>query len=168
MRARTAALLLGGVLVLYLAATLWKGGLALYDGFRDPSLISGLLGLGMWIFGFIGAWFLVKEIKFGFATERMAVILDEEGELRYEEIDALPRSAGGRVNKAAADALFADRKADTEASPGDWRCWYRLAAAYSAAKDSSRARAAMRHAIRLYAPARSRSSAQGIYSTSSE
>ena len=153
MRARTAALLLGAVLVLYLAATLWKGGLALYDGFHDPSLISGLLGLGMWIFGFIGAWFLVKEIKFGFATERMAVALDAEGELRYEEIDSLPRSPGGRVDKAAADALFAGRKADTEAAPEDWRCWYRLAAAYSAAKDSTRARAAMRHAIGLYSPA---------------
>jgi len=152
MRARTAALLLGGVLVLYLAATLWKGGLALYDGFHNPSLISGLLGSGMWIFGFIGAWFLVKEIKFGFATEKMAVALDEEGELRYEEIDALPRSPGGRVDKAAADALFAGRKADTEAAPEDWRCWYRLAAAYSAAKDSTRARAAMRHAIGLYSP----------------
>lgn len=153
MRARTAALLLGGVLVLYLAATLWKGALAIYDGFHDPSLISGLLGLGMWIFGFLGAWFLVKEIRFGFATERMALALDAEGELRYEEIDSLPRSPGGRVDRAAADALFEARKADTEAMPEDWRCWYRLAAAYSAAKDSGRARAAMRHAIGLYSSA---------------
>lgn len=168
MRARTAALLLGGVLVLYLAATLWKGGLAIYDGFHDPSLISGLLGLGMWIFGFIGAWFLVKEIKFGYATERMAVALDEEGALRYDEIEALPRSAGGRVDKAAADALFAARKAETEAAPEDWRCWYRLAAAYSAAKDSSRARGAMRHAISLYTPAGARSRSLGGYSPSSE
>ena len=150
MRARTAALLLGGVLVLYLAATLWKGALAIYDGFHDPSAVSGLLGLGMWIFGFIGAWFLVKEIKFGFATEKMALALDAEGDLRYEEIDSLPRSPGGRVDKSAADALFQARKADTEAEPENWRCWYRLAAAYSAAKDSSRARAAMRHAIGLY------------------
>jgi hypothetical protein len=152
MRARTAALLLGGVLVLYLAATLWKGALAIYDGFHDPSVLSGLLGLGMWIFGFLGAWFLVKEIKFGFATERMAETLDAEGELCWEEIDALPRSPGGRVDKAAADALFQARKADTAADPENWRCWYRLAAAYSAAKDSSRARAAMRHAISLYSP----------------
>lgn len=158
MRARTAALLLGGVLVLYLAATLWKGALALYDGFHDPSVVSGLLGLGMWIFGFLGAWFLIKEIKFGFATERMAEALDAEGDLRYEEIDALPRSPGGRVDKAAADALFQSRKADAEADPENWRCWYRLAAAYSAAKDSRRAREAMRHAISLYSASRRASS----------
>ena len=150
MRARTIALLLGGVLVLYLGAALWEGALAIYDGFHDPSVISGLLGLGMWIFGLLGAWFLVKEIKFGFATEKLALALDAEGDLRYEEIDALPRSPGGRADKAAADALFAARKKETEAEPEDWRCWYRLAAAYLAAKDSTRGRAAMRHAIGLY------------------
>lgn len=79
--------------------------------------------------------------------------LDEDetpgGGLRYEEIDGLPRSPGGRVDKTAADALFARRKAETEAAPEDWRCWYRLAAAYYAAKDSTRARSAMRHAVKL-------------------
>ena len=53
------------------------------------------------------------------------------------------------MDRAAADALFARRKAETEATPEDLRCWYRLAAAYYAAKDSSRARAAMRHAVKL-------------------
>ena len=112
----------------------------------------------MLAFGVIGTWFLWREIQFGFATERLAKQLDDDetpgGGLRYEEIDDLPRSPGGRVDRAAADELFAKRKAETEATPDDWRCWYRLAAAYHAAKDSSRARAAMRHAVKLAPPAK--------------
>lgn len=154
MRARTAAFLLGAVLVFYLAGCVWRGVLALRTAFTEGSLAAGVLGFCVLAFGVVGAWFLWREIRFGFATERLALALDEDespgGGLRYEEIDALPRSPGGRVDRSAADALFAKRKAETEASPGDWRCWYRLAAAYHAAKDSSRARAAMRHAISLY------------------
>lgn len=154
MRARTTALLLGAVLVFYLAGCVWRGVLALQTAATEGSAASGVLGACVLAFGVIGAWFLWREIQFGFATERLAQDLDEDaspgGGLRYEEIDGLPRSPGGRVDKTAADELFAKRKAETEASPEDWRCWYRLAAAYHAAKDSSRARAAMRHAIKLH------------------
>lgn len=156
MRARTAAFLLGAVLVLYLALCLWKGILALYDGVHLHSTLSGVFGAGLLVFGFLGGWFLVREIQFGFATERLAIALDDAGESGQEEIDALPRSPGGRIDRAAADGLFARRKAETEAAPDDWRTWYRLATAYSAAKDNTRARAAMRHAIRLHADAASR------------
>jgi len=155
MRARTAAFLLGAVLVFYLAGCVWRGVLALETAVRDGSAAAGSLGACVLAFGVVGAWFLWREIQFGFATERLARALDEDespgGGLRYEEIDGLPRSPGGRVDRAAADELFAKRKAETEASPEDWRCWYRLAAAYHAAKDSSRARSAMRHAVRLEA-----------------
>jgi hypothetical protein len=154
MRARTTAFLLGAVLVFYLAGCVWRGVLALESAARDHSAAAGVLGACVLAFGVIGAWFLWREIQFGFATERLARALDEDespgGGLRYEEIDGLPRSPGGRVDRAAADELFTRRKAETEAAPEDWRCWYRLAAAYHAAKDSSRARAAMRHAIKLY------------------
>ena len=158
MRARTAAFLLGAVLVFYLVGCLWRGILALQTAFRDGSATAGALGAAVLAFGVIGTWFLWREIQFGFATERLAKQLDDDetlgGGLRYEEIDDLPRSPGGRVDRAAADELFAKRKAETEASPDDWRCWYRLAAAYHAAKDSSRARAAMRHAVKLAPPAK--------------
>ncbi|MBR7827482.1 hypothetical protein KDK95_14280 [Actinospica sp. MGRD01-02] len=156
MRARTTAYLLGAVLVFYLVGCIWRGILALQTAFTDHSLTAGLLGVAVLAFGVIGAWFLWREIQFGLATERLAIALDDDespgGGLRYDEIDALPRSPGGRVDKSAADELFAKRKAETEASPEDWRCWYRLAAAYYAAKDSSRARAAMRHAVKLAGP----------------
>jgi len=156
MRARTAAFLLGAVLVFYLVGCLWRGVLALQTAFTEGSVAAGALGVAVLAFGVIGTWVLWREIRFGFATERLATSLDEDespgGGLRYDEIDALPRSPGGRVDRAAADELFAKRKAETEASPEDWRCWYRLAAAYYAAKDSSRARAAMRHAVKLAGP----------------
>jgi hypothetical protein len=156
MRARTTALLLGAVLVFYLVGCVWRGVLALKTAFDQGSLTAGLLGVAVLAFGVIGAWFLWREIQFGLATERLAITLDDDespgGGLRYDEIDALPRSPGGRVDRGAADELFAKRKAETEASPEDWRCWYRLAAAYHAAKDSSRARTAMRHAVRLAGP----------------
>ncbi|HWG24453.1 hypothetical protein [Actinospica sp.] len=156
MRARTTAFLLGAVLVFYLAGCVWRGVLALQTAFRDGSVTAGALGVAVLAFGVVGAWFLWREIQFGLATERLAVALDDDetpgGGLRYDEIDSLPRSPGGRVDRNAADELFARRKAETEATPDDWRCWYRLAAAYYAAKDSSRARLAMRHAVRLAAP----------------
>jgi hypothetical protein len=150
-RARTSAFLLGAVLVFYLGLCTWEGVLALDDGARGGSWAAGLIGAAVLAFGFLGSWFLVREIRFGFGTERLARRLDDEGALRHEEIEALPRSPGGRIDRAAADALFARRKAETEAAPRDWRTWYRLAAAYAAAKDVTRARAAMRHAIDLAA-----------------
>jgi len=153
MRARTTAFILGAVLVFYLVGCLWRGVLALYTAVDKGSATAGVLGAAVLAFGFIGSWVLYREIRFGFATERLAKALDDDespgGGLRYEEIDGLPRSPGGRVDKSAADALFARRKAETEAAPDDWRCWYRLAAAYYAAKDSTRARSAMRHAVKL-------------------
>ena len=151
MRARTAAFILGAVLVIYLGMCLWKGALAIYDGFHSGGALSGLIGAALLVFGFLGAWFLVREIQFGLATERLAHRLDDEGALGQEDLDALPRSPGGRVDRVAADRLFERRRSEAEAAPEDWRTWYRLAAAYSAAKDNSRARAAMRHAIRLHA-----------------
>src|SRR6185437_13745893 len=102
-RARTAAFVLSVVLVFYLGLCSWEGALALYDGFTGGGAASGLLGGAVLVFGFFGGWFLVREIRFGFATERLAKQLDDEGGLRQEEVDTLPRSPGGRVERAAAD-----------------------------------------------------------------
>jgi Flp pilus assembly protein TadD len=41
-------------------------------------------------------------------------------------------------------------RAQAEAAPEDWRSWYRLALAYDAAGDRTRARAAARHALALH------------------
>jgi hypothetical protein len=55
------------------------------------------------------------------------------------------------VRREAADALFAEMREQTEARPEDWRSWFRLALAYDAAGDRTRARAAARRAISLHA-----------------
>jgi cytochrome c-type biogenesis protein CcmH/NrfG len=81
------------------------------------------------------------------ATERMARQLGGEGGLPAEE---LPRTHGGRVDRSAADEVFARYRAAVEAAPQDWRGWFRLAWAYDLAGDRRRARAAMRHAVSLF------------------
>jgi Flp pilus assembly protein TadD len=80
----------------------------------------------------------------------MARQLAAEGELFRDD---LPRRPSGRVDRAAADQVFGRYRAETEASPQDWRAWYRLACAYDAAGDRKRARAAMRHASALHSAA---------------
>ena len=56
-----------------------------------------------------------------------------------------------RIEREAADALFATTKAELEADPDNWRRWYRLARAYDYAGDRRRARESMRTAVRLEA-----------------
>ncbi len=46
--------------------------------------------------------------------------------------------------------MFARRKAEAEAAPGDWRVFFRLAVAYADAGDVPRARRTMQHAIKLH------------------
>ena len=55
------------------------------------------------------------------------------------------------MDRGAADAQFAQMREEAEAQPDDWRAWFRLALAYDAAGDRTRARAAARHAVALHA-----------------
>ena len=55
----------------------------------------------------------------------------------------------GRIERDAADALFATVRTELEADPDNWRRWYRLARAYDYAGDRSRARETMRKAVAL-------------------
>ncbi|MEU6234731.1 hypothetical protein [Kitasatospora sp. NPDC047058] len=109
------------------------------------------LGIGMGLCAFviplIGVWFLRQTVRFGRASERLARELEAEGGL---PVDELERTAGGRIDRASADAVFARRKAEAEAAPGDWRVFFRLAVAYADAGDTPRARRTMQHAIRLH------------------
>jgi cytochrome c-type biogenesis protein CcmH/NrfG len=101
-----------------------------------------VLGVAVLIMPLVGVWVVVAELRFGLATERLARQLDEPApELR--------RTPAGRVDRAAADALFAECRRAAESAPDDWRAWFRLAEAYDLAGDRRRARAAMRRAIAL-------------------
>lgn len=137
MRAKRAVVLLVLALAVYFALIGYRGVYLL--GRSDTGL--QVLGGAVLVLPLIGVWVVVAEIRFGLATERLGRQLDDLPE------DELPRTPAGRVERVAADARFAQRRAEVEAAPEDWRRWYRLAVAYDDAGDRRRARAAMRTAI---------------------
>jgi cytochrome c-type biogenesis protein CcmH/NrfG len=110
----------------------------------QPKLELKVLGGAVLVLPLVGLWVVVAELRFGRATQRLGRQLDAEGEPPDPE---LPRTAGGRISREAADALFEERRIAVEADPEQWRGWYRLAVAYDLAGDRKRARAAMRTAI---------------------
>lgn len=105
------------------------------------------LGIGVLILPLVGAWIVYATLRAGFEHQRLARRIHEEGlEL---DISDLPRMPSGRVDRAAADELFATVKQEWEADPDNWRNSYRLARAYDHAGDRSRARETMRRAVAL-------------------
>jgi hypothetical protein len=97
----------------------------------------------------LGAWMVVATWRSGTQIQRLARRLEAEGGL--PEVSDLPRRPSGRVDRAAADEWFEQRRAELEQHPEDWRHWYRLAYAYDIAGDRRRARATMRRAVDLEA-----------------
>lgn len=105
------------------------------------------LGIGVLALPIVGAWAVLATLRAGFAHQRLARLAAEEGmEL---DVSDLPRMPSGRIEREAADGLFATVRTDLESDPDDWRHWYRLARAYDYAGDRRRAREAMRTAVRL-------------------
>lgn len=105
------------------------------------------LGVGVLLLPFVGVWATVATLRAGLAHQRLARLAAEDGmELDVED---LPRRPSGRIDREAADALFARVRAEVEADPDDWRRWYRLARAYDYAGDRGRAREMMRKAVAL-------------------
>ncbi len=137
------ALALVAVLVIYLLAVGQRGVLLIADG--RPAFV--LLGIGVSILALVGVWVVVKELSFGRATERLGAELAALGAL---PVDDLPRRPSGRIDRAAAEAAFAEHRREVEAAPGSWAAWFRLGLAYDAAGDGVRARRAMRRAIALH------------------
>ncbi|WP_120004327.1 hypothetical protein [Nesterenkonia muleiensis] len=114
---------------------------------RVDDAVARSLGLGALVLVAVGVWFLWKSISFGVRTERLGRILSQEGGLPE---DTVQRSPAGRPNREQADEQFARFKAEAEATPEDWRVWYRLAYAYDVAGDRPRARRTMKQAIDLH------------------
>ncbi len=115
--------------------------------FVSPEWQAKAMGAAYFVIPFVAAWALISEVLFGARTEKLANILEAEGGLPE---DNLPRTPGGRIIRAAADAEFEKYRLEAEAAPGDWRSWFRLSCAYDAAGDRKRARRAMRDAVSLY------------------
>jgi hypothetical protein len=131
------------VLVFYAGLIGFKGVALLAGG----SVVGKVLGLALLLTPLLGLALVWREIEFGRRTAVLARTLAEEGGL---PVDDLPRRPSGRVDRAAADAHFAAMRESTEAAPEDWRAWFRLALAYDAAGDRTRARAADRRAADLH------------------
>jgi Flp pilus assembly protein TadD len=140
--ARRLVALLVAALVAYFGIIGYRGFYLL--GQRSAEL--KVLGLAVLALPVVGAWVVIAELRFGRGTERLAARLDAEGAQSEPE---LPRTASGRVERRAADELFALRRAEVEQDPQNWRGWYRLALAYDLAGDRRRARSAMRSALDL-------------------
>jgi hypothetical protein len=105
------------------------------------------LGLALLIMPVIGLWTMIATLRAGFAHQKLARLIAADG----MELDtsALPRRPSGRIERDAADALFATVRTEVEDDPDDWRRWYRLARAYDYAGDRRRAREAMKTAVAL-------------------
>lgn len=105
------------------------------------------LGLALLLMPVVGLWAMIATLRAGFAHQRLARLIAEDG----MELDAsaLPRRPSGRIERDAADELFATVRAEVEDDPDDWRRWYRLARAYDYAGDRRRAREAMKTAVKL-------------------
>jgi Flp pilus assembly protein TadD len=140
MKAKRTALVIAAVFVAYAVLLGWRGVLLIGTG--DPVAVA--LGVAVLVIPVVGAYLVWREIQFGQQTESLARELAESGGL---PVDDLPRRPSGRIDRAAADAAFAQYKAEAEAAPDDWRVWFRLSTAYDASGDRKRARASMRTAI---------------------
>lgn len=105
------------------------------------------LGLAVLVMPVIGLWAMVATLRAGFAHQRLARLIAADG-MELDTSD-LPRRPSGRIQRDAADALFATVRAEVEDHPDDWRRWYRLARAYDYAGDRRRAREAMKTAVNL-------------------
>ncbi|MFD5429370.1 hypothetical protein [Streptomyces sp. NPDC127084] len=143
MRAKITYFLTAAVLVVYFVLVGSRGVLLI----RHGTVLTVTFGVAVLILPVIGIWFLWKNTRFVRKANALAAELDAQGGL---PVDELVRTPGGRIDRESADAVFAKRRAETEDSPGDWRCWFRLAVAYHDARDTPRARKAMQRAIALH------------------
>ena len=106
------------------------------------------LGGALLIPPLIGLWAMIATLSAGLVHQKLARLAADDGmEL---DVSSLPRRPSGRIERDAADALFADVRAELETDPDSWLRWYRLARAYDYAGDRSRARDAMKKAVELH------------------
>lgn len=130
--ARRTTLLLVAALAYY---TLVIGSRALVL-LRDGRWAFRGLGAGLVLLDVVGVLLVAAEVRFGLRAQRLSRL---RGSVAPE----------ARPSLAEADAAFDVAQAAVEAAPRDWRAWYDLAIAYGDARDTRRARAAMRRAILL-------------------
>ena len=146
---RTRLLAIGGAvgLTVLLGLYVWLVALRAVVLLGTGSPVGVALGVAFLVLPLLVVALLVKEWMLAIDVQRMADVLADEGGL---QVDDLPRSPGGRIDREVARAQFDTVREQAEAAPEDWRSWYRLAFAYDAAGDRSAARGALRTASRLH------------------
>ena len=142
MKARVAAIVMAGLLVLYLVFVVQYSMILIGS---DGAIVK-TFGFALIVLPLVGAWALVAELLFVLRGQRLVKRLGAEGGL---PIDDLPRLPSGRPDPVVADAEFPLYQAEVENDPESWRAWLRLSLAYDASGDHRRARWAARRAIRL-------------------
>ncbi|WP_024806178.1 hypothetical protein [Nocardia sp. BMG51109] len=105
------------------------------------------IGIGVLILPILGVWIVATSLRAALAHQRLARRMHEEG--NELDVSDLPRRPSGRIEKAAAEALFEEVRKEWEADPENWRTNYRAARAYDYAGDRTRARESMRRAVAL-------------------
>ncbi|MFB9908203.1 hypothetical protein [Allokutzneria oryzae] len=143
MTARRMAVVLTAALAVYFVLLAGRG----IDLIASGEVVGALLGVAILLLPVLGVILIVFEWRFGAQTERLARLLDDDGE--FPDTSQLPRRPSGRVERDAADAYFAERKQELDAAPEDWRAWFKVAQAYDLAGDRKRGRESMRKAIEL-------------------
>lgn len=143
MKGRVGAWIMVALLAVYLVLVAQRAVILMGTG--DP--VGVAMGIALLVLPLLGAWALVREVRFGSNTEKLVRILDAEGGL---PVNDLPSRPSGRPLRAAADDEFEVAKAEAEQQPNSWRAWFRLGLAYDASGDRRRARAALRTAIALH------------------
>jgi hypothetical protein len=143
-KGRTAALIMTGLLLLYLVLAVQYA--IILIGTKVPIGIA--MGTALLVAPLIGAWAIILELRFVFRGQRLLRILAAEGALPVDDLPTLP---SGRPDPIAADKEFPRYQTAVEAEPTSWRAWLRLGLAYDASGDRRRARWATREAIRLSA-----------------
>ncbi|MEV0246118.1 hypothetical protein AB0H76_05955 [Nocardia sp. NPDC050712] len=136
-----------GVLVLVLGFYFLLLGRIAFDLLTSGDIAATVIGLGVLILPLVGVWIVVATVRAALDHQHLARRMREEG--RELDTSDLPRRASGRIERGAADQLFAQVQQEWEADPDNWRVSYRLARAYDYAGDRSRAREAMRRAVEL-------------------
>ena len=142
MRGFASAALMGVLLALYIALVGVRA--VAFLGSGRP--VGVAIGVALAVVAVLGAVALVLEFRFGRRGTRLVRRLEAEGGLPSDD---LPKRPSGRVDRAAADAVFDRYRNETLADPDEWRAWLRLGLAYDASGDRRRARAAVRRAISL-------------------
>ncbi|MGO1319159.1 MAG: hypothetical protein ACTII7_02655 [Galactobacter sp.] len=137
------------VYAIYLVATFGAAWRLVETG----EMVGILLGIVVVFIPLLGAWILIREVRYGATTQAMAHELLQQGLLPE---DNLPRRPSGRIVREAADADFVQYKDEVEANEGRWQSWHRLALAYDACGDRRRARESMMRAIELRKAERAR------------